>query len=233
MDQIAILSRDSLAFPPIHQALRSPDGLLAAGGDLSIERLEQAYAHGIFPWYEDGQPILWWSPDPRYVIFPSSFRISRSLGKALRQNRFEVTLDNDFASVIKACSEPRPNASGTWITEEMITAYIALHHAGLAHSVECYQDGHLAGGLYGVGMGNLFFGESMFYRRSDASKVAFAFLVRTLEARGCPLIDCQIGNPHLESLGAEPISRHDFATYLHRRGGEVDWSDLPTRLSPW
>ncbi|MDA0790575.1 MAG: leucyl/phenylalanyl-tRNA--protein transferase [Proteobacteria bacterium] len=233
MDQIAILSRDSLAFPPLHHALRNPDGLLAAGGDLSVERLEQAYAHGIFPWYEDGQPILWWSPDPRYVIFPGSFRISRSLRKELRQNRFEVTLDTDFEGVIRACSRPRANADGTWITEDMIRAYVALHHAGLAHSVECYRDGRLAGGLYGVGMGRLFFGESMFHSQTNASKVAFSFLVRMLAASGCPLIDCQVGNPHLESLGAEPITRQDFAGYLQRRDGEIDWSSLPTRLSPW
>ncbi len=236
MSPIPKLSRGNLDFPKLDSALRHPDGLIAAGGDLSTDRLIAAYSQGIFPWYEEGCPILWWSPDPRAVMFPDKFRISRSLGRLLRQNRFEVTLNTNFDAVIKACSGTRRNSSGTWITAEMKDAYMALHGIGVAHSVECYLEGKLAGGLYGIGLGRLFFGESMFYREQNASKVAFAHLASLLKAQKCPLIDCQISNPHLQSLGATSISRTRYAEYLARYitpNKAIDWLALPTRLPPW
>src|SRR5690606_29186252 len=174
------LKRDELAFPPLEAALREPNGLLAAGGDLSPERLIAAYRHGCFPWYAPGQPILWWSPDPRTVLFPDELHVSRSLAKVLRQQRFEVSFDRDFAAVIAACAAPRSYANGTWITDEMRGAYEQLHQLGHAHSVEVWQDGELVGGLYGLAFGLLFFGESMFSRRDNASKVGFVTLVRQL-----------------------------------------------------
>ncbi len=236
MSPIPVLSRGNLDFPKLDNAFRHPNGLIAAGGDLSTDRLIAAYSQGIFPWYEEGCPILWWSPDPRAVMFPDKFRISRSLGRLLRQNRFEVTLNTDFDAVIKACSGTRRNSIGTWITAEMMDAYMALHGIGVAHSVECYLEGKLAGGLYGIGLGRLFFGESMFYREQNASKVAFAHLASLLKAQKCPLIDCQISNPHLQSLGATSISRRRYAEYLARYitpNKAIDWLALPTRLPPW
>jgi leucyl/phenylalanyl-tRNA--protein transferase len=201
-------------FPAVEFALRDPDGLLALGGDLSLPRLLQAYRSGIFPWYGPRQPILWWSPDPRLVLFPGALRVSRSLAKTLRSDRFRVTLDRDFAAVIRACAAPRPGQAGTWITPEMEAAYTALHEAGYAHSVECWRDGQLAGGLYGVALGRIFFGESMFTRVTDASKVAFVHLVRELERRGFRLIDCQVHTAHLASLGAETLPRREFVRIL-------------------
>jgi leucyl/phenylalanyl-tRNA--protein transferase len=235
MAQLPLLANDNLVFPPIDTALREPDGLLAAGGDLSVARLTAAYRQGIFPWFDDEQPILWWSPDPRVVLFPNEFKPSRSLSKLLRQHRFEVTLDQAFDDVIDACSEPRRYSAGTWITRDMKVAYKAMHRAGLAHSIECHRKGTLVGGLYGVGLGNLFFGESMFHTESDASKVAFAHLVRMLNDCDCPLIDCQIGNPHLASLGAIEIPRIEFASYLVNlaQAAEIDWQALPRTLPPW
>ena len=236
MSPIPVLSRGNLDFPKLDNALRHPNGLIAAGGDLSTDRLIAAYSQGIFPWYEEGRPILWWSPDPRAVMFPDQFRISRSLGRLLRQNRFEVTLNTDFDAVIKACSGIRKNSSGAWITPEMKDAYMALHRIGVAHSVECHLEGKLAGGLYGIGLGRLFFGESMFYHEQNASKVAFAHLASLLKAQKCPLIDCQISNPHLQSLGATSISRERYAEYLDRYitpSEAIDWHGLPTRLPPW
>lgn len=210
------LPRTSLDFPPLERALREPDGLLAAGGDLSPERLLAAYRHGCFPWFSAGQPILWWSPDPRMVLFPEELHVSRSLRKTLRRSDFTITFDQDFAAVIGACAAPRSYADGTWITPAMQAAYLELHRRGLAHSVEVWQHGQLVGGLYGLALGRLFFGESMFSRVSDASKVAFVSLVEQLRACGFVLIDCQMHTQHLASLGARPIPRHEFAAYLAR-----------------
>lgn len=210
------LQRNSLEFPPLEKAMREPNGLLAGGGDLSAERLVQAYRHGCFPWFNEGQPILWWSPDPRTVLFPEELHISRSLGKLLRQQRYQVTFDRDFAAVISACAAPRDYADGTWITGAMQDAYLQLHHQGHAHSVEVWEHGTLVGGLYGLAMGQLFFGESMFSRADNASKVGFAMLVQHLKEAGFALIDCQMPTDHLHSLGARSIPRRDFAGYLAR-----------------
>ena len=210
------LSRDSLDFPPLEKALRDPNGLLAAGGDLSAERLVQAYRHGCFPWYQDGQPILWWSPDPRTVLFPDELHVSRSLRKVMRQGRYQVSFDQDFAGVIRACAAPRAYADGTWITDSMQKAYLKLHQQGFAHSVEVREQGELVGGLYGLAMGRLFFGESMFSRADNASKVGFATLVEHLKNAGFVLIDCQMPTEHLLSLGARAIARATFADYLRR-----------------
>ena len=203
-----------LWFPRVDLALQEPDGLLAVGGDLSEDRLLLAYRSGIFPWYGAGQPILWWSPDPRLVLFPSRLRITRSLSKTIRKATFSITLDQAFDAVISACAEPRPGQAGTWITPEMMAAYRDLHAAGHAHSVECWQEGKLAGGLYGVAIGRIFFGESMFARSTDASKVALVGLVRQLSRWGFPLVDCQVHTTHLASLGAETISRREFIRTL-------------------
>lgn len=211
---ITWLNRASLKFPPLHKALREPNGLLAAGGDLSAARLVAAYRHGCFPWYQDGQPLLWWSPDPRTVLLPSNLHISRSLRKVLRSDLFSVTFDRNFTDVIHACSEPRKDEDGTWITSEMQAAYFALHAQGHAHSVEVWQQDQLVGGLYGIAIGQLFFGESMFSRTSNASKVGFVTLVSALKAAGFVLIDCQMPTAHLISLGAESIRRSEFSEYL-------------------
>lgn len=205
-------------FPDVRLALREPDGLLAVGGDLSPQRLEAAYRRGIFPWFNHDQPILWWSPDPRSVLFTAHLKISRSLRKTLRKRLFSVTSDTAFAEVVEACSEPRQYGetpeTGTWITPEMKQAYIQLHEKGLAHSIECWREKELVGGLYGVAIGKVFFGESMFTRETDASKVAFVYLVKQLARWGFALIDCQIHSAHLESLGAESISRERFTQLL-------------------
>ncbi|MBM3113041.1 leucyl/phenylalanyl-tRNA--protein transferase [Pseudomonas sp. P66] len=210
------LSRDSLTFPALDKAMRDPNGLLAAGGDLSAERLVQAYRHGCFPWYQDGQPILWWSPDPRTVLFPDELHVSRSLRKFIRQGHYQVSFDQDFAAVIAACAAPRDYADGTWITDSMQAAYLKLHSQGFAHSVEVRQNGELVGGLYGLAMGRLFFGESMFSRADNASKVGFVTLVEHLQQAGFVLIDCQMPTEHLHSLGARAIPRATFADYLQR-----------------
>ncbi|HYQ72404.1 MAG TPA: leucyl/phenylalanyl-tRNA--protein transferase [Gammaproteobacteria bacterium] len=203
-----------LWFPNVELALQEPDGLLAVGGDLSEDRLLLAYRSGIFPWYGSGQPILWWSPDPRLVLFPNRLRVTRSLARRIRKAEFTPTLDQAFDEVISACAEPRPGQAGTWITPEMITAYRELHASGSAHSVECWQDGRLVGGLYGVAIGRIFFGESMFARSTDASKVAFVALVRQLSRWGFLLIDCQVHTTHLASLGAETVPRREFIRTL-------------------
>jgi len=203
-----------LTFPDVNLALREPDGLLAVGGDLTPARILSAYRRGIFPWYSDNQPILWWSPDPRTVLFPARLKLSHSLRKTLRKPRFQVTMDQAFCEVIAACAAPRPGSSGTWITRAMADAYRQLHALGSAHSVECWLDDRLAGGLYGVAIGRVFFGESMFSKETDASKVAFAWLVRHLGKRGFGLIDCQVYSAHLASLGAEEMARADFVKYL-------------------
>ncbi|WP_024674035.1 leucyl/phenylalanyl-tRNA--protein transferase [Pseudomonas syringae] len=225
------LQRNSLDFPPLEKALREPDGLLAAGGDLSADRLIQAYRHGCFPWFQDGQPILWWSPDPRTVLFPDELHVSRSLAKLLRQARYTVTFDQDFARVIESCAAPRSYADGTWITDSMQSAYLELHQRGHAHSVEVWDQGELVGGLYGLAMGQLFFGESMFSRADNASKFGFATLVERLTAWGFVLIDCQMPTQHLHSFGARPIPRQTFADYLAQyldRPTDADW--LPRRV---
>ena len=216
------LKRDTLTFPPLTKAMREPNGLLAAGGDLSADRLVQAYRHGCFPWFSEGQPILWWSPDPRTVLFPEELHVSRSLAKLLRQQRYQVSFDRDFKAVIQACAGPRRDADGTWITDDMQNAYTELHARGHAHSVEVWDNGELVGGLYGLAMGQLFFGESMFSRADNASKFGFITLARHLQAWGFVLIDCQMPTPHLESLGARSIPRREFADYLR------DHLDQPT-----
>jgi leucyl/phenylalanyl-tRNA--protein transferase len=198
-------------FPPLEQALDEPEGLLAAGGDLSSARLIAAYRRGIFPWYSAGQPVLWWSPDPREVLVPEEFRCSRSLAKTLRNRGFEVTFDRDFAAVVSACAQRREHSTGTWITPEMHAAYCELHARGRAHSVEVRLNGVLAGGLYGVLLGRVFFGESMFSRERDASKVALAWLSRQAVVAGLQLIDCQLPTPHLRSLGSKPMPRREFS----------------------
>lgn len=201
-------------FPPVSKALKSPNGLLCAGGDLAPGRLLEAYRHGIFPWYSQGDPILWWSPDPRMVLFPGELKVSRSLRKTLARRVFETRVDTAFRAVIEACAEPRGPRGGTWIVPEMIEAYVRLHELGFAHSVESWRDGELVGGLYGIELGRVFFGESMFARAPDASKVALAKLVERLRAAGCRVIDCQQATTHLASLGAREIPRKDFAQLL-------------------
>jgi leucyl/phenylalanyl-tRNA--protein transferase len=214
-------------FPSVSRALREPNGLLAAGGDLSVRRLLQAYRSGIFPWYSDGQPILWWSPEPRMVLVPAEIVLSRSLRKRLRKPGFEIRTDTAFAAVVSACAAPRAEQPGTWITREMAAAYTALHHAGYAHSVETWADGTLVGGLYGVSIGRMFFGESMFSRASDASKIALAYLARQLERWEFGLIDCQMSTPHLASLGAREMPRAEFMRAL------TELVNYATRLGAW
>lgn len=198
-------------FPSVEHALTEPRGLLAAGADLSPQRLLIAYHNGIFPWYSAEQPVLWWSPDPRMVLFPAEFRVPRSLAKRLRRRDYEIRVDTAFESVIHVCAEPRGDDAGTWITAEMIAAYCALHRLGHAHSVETWIDGELAGGLYGIALGRMFYGESMFSRQPDASKIALVHLVRQLERRQFGLIDCQMNTAHLARFGAREIPRSDFS----------------------
>jgi len=204
----------NLLFPPVEQA--SPDGLLAVGGDLRPDRLLEAYRHGIFPWYNHDQPILWWSPDPRTVLFPDKLHISRSLKRSLRPGLFNVTLDQCFRDVMRHCAGPRPQYpdGGTWITAEMLEAYTRLHELGYAHSVETWQEGRLVGGLYGLALGGAFFAESMFTRTSDASKVALVSLVRQLQVWGFRLMDCQQSSPHILAFDAENIPRLEFLDHL-------------------
>lgn len=207
-------------FPPLELALKHPNGLLAAGGELSVASLLRAYRRGIFPWFNPGEPILWWSPDPRMVLFPDEFKISRSLKKTLARADYEVRVDTAFTRVMRACAAPRGKDGGTWISEPMIAAYTALHEAGHAHSFETWTRSEageeLVGGLYGVALGRAFFGESMFSRRSDASKIALAHLVEFLAAQGFGVIDCQMNTAHLASLGAREIPRGEFARLLDR-----------------
>lgn len=205
---------DTQAFPDVSLAMTEPDGLLAIGGDLSLPRLLAAYRRGIFPWYSTGQPILWWSPNPRAVLYLNSLRISRSLRKTLRRGEFTVTLDQAFTDVVTACAQSRKDGRGTWITQEMFHAYARLHAQGYAHSVEVWRNEQLVGGLYGVSLGKIFFGESMFARASDASKVALVYLARQLERWQFALIDCQVQSAHLESLGAITIARDKFVEYM-------------------
>jgi leucyl/phenylalanyl-tRNA--protein transferase len=202
------------AFPPVSEALDEPDGLLCAGGDLTRTRLLEAYRRGIFPWYSEGQPILWWSPDPRAVLFPAEFRLTRSLAKSCRNRGYEVTFDRAFGEVMRQCADARLRPEGTWISPAMLDAYQDLHRAGYAHSVETWHEGRLVGGLYGVALGDVFFGESMFSQSRDASKVALKQLVDTALVRGTALIDCQLASAHLASLGAREIPRGDFVARL-------------------
>lgn len=211
-----------------HPSLAEADGLLGVGGDLHPGRLLLGYANGIFPWYSSGQPILWFSPDPRYVLYPSKIHVGRSLRKRIRRGDYEIRLDTAFADVIRACRQKqRPGQRGTWITDDMETAYNALHQMGYAHSAEAWQDGELVGGLYGVGLGGLFSGESMFTHASDASKVAFVWLTRQLDQWGTEIIDCQIQTDHLERFGAQDLPRQNYLellqTIIH----------APTRIGPW
>lgn len=217
--------RPPLAFPD--PALADPSGLLAFGGDLEPDRLLLAYRSGIFPWYSE-PPILWWSPDPRYVLFADDLDVPRSLAKRIRQQRYRITLDQAFTQVVARCANtPRPGQGGTWITSAMRQAYVRLHELGFAHSVEAWADGELVGGLYGVAVGRLYAGESMFASAPDASKIAFVHLVRQLAVWGFPVVDCQVHTEHLERFGARAISRVE---YLDRCRGLVD---LPARQGPW
>ncbi|MDD2723889.1 MAG: leucyl/phenylalanyl-tRNA--protein transferase [Methylovulum sp.] len=215
------------AFPSVTKALKEPDGLLAIGGCLSKKRLVNAYRQGIFPWYNPGEPILWWSPDPRLVLFPEKLLISRSLRKTQRQHIFSVTLDQAFDEVINGCAQPRPGQSGTWITKDIKQAYAELFRLGIAHSAETWLDGKLVGGLYGIALGQVFFGESMFHTQTDASKIAFAALVGQLKSWDYRLIDCQVHSQHLVSLGAEEIPRDDFVQWLDH------YCDLPASPLAW
>ena len=204
------------SFPPVENALREPNGLLAVGGDLSPQRLLEAYSKGIFPWFNADEPILWWSPNPRMVLFPEEIKISRSLRKTLKKDHYQIRTDGSFTQVMHACASSRKGQTGTWIHPEMIAAYTALHDMGLAHCVETWMDGELVGGLYGVALGQVFFGESMFSRVSDASKIALVHLAKQLQRWKFGLIDCQVKTGHLTSLGAREIPRSEFSQQLDR-----------------
>ena len=203
-------------FPPLERALDDPPGLLAAGGDLSSNRLLAAYERGIFPWYSQGQPVLWWSPDPRAVLFPAEFRLHRSLAKTLRHRGFELQVNQDFQAVIDGCAAPRARSPGTWLLPEMRAAYAGLHLLGYAHSIETWREGQLVGGLYGIRLGSVFFGESMFSRERDASKAAIAHLAQLCVQAGIAVIDCQLPSTHLMSLGARTIPRTQFQALLRQ-----------------
>lgn len=218
---------DDEPLPPPERARRRPNGLLAAGGGLSVARLTEAYRQGVFPWYSEGDPVLWWSPDPRMVLRVGTMRISRTLRRRLRRGEFVVTCDAAFGDVIRACAGPRADDTGTWLAPEMIAAYEALAAAGLAHSVEVWHDGALAGGLYGVAVGRMFYGESMFSRRTDASKVALAWLDAQLKDWGFEIIDCQLATTHLASLGAFELPRSTFLGLVRRL------TTLPPVPGPW
>ncbi len=215
------------SFPPLEQALTSPDGLLAAGGDLGVDRLLDAYGRGIFPWFEAGQPILWWSPDPRLVLFTERLRVSRSLARLIRKHDYSLSIDRAFPAVMEHCAISRRGSGGTWITDEMISAYSNLQQQGHAHSVEVWNGARLAGGLYGVVIGRMFFGESMFSEESNTSKLALFYLVEQLKRWEFPLIDCQVRSDHLVSLGAEEISRHEFITRVN------ELTALPPVTNTW
>jgi leucyl/phenylalanyl-tRNA--protein transferase len=220
------LLTDKLVFPPAEGASR--EGVVAVGGDFKPERLLLAYSQGIFPWPTEGMPLLWFSPDPRFVLRPREVHVGRSLGKVLRRDGFEVRFDTAFEAVIRACGlAPRPGQDGTWIQEDLIEGYLELHRLGYAHSVEAWRDGDLVGGLYGVSLGSCFFGESMFAAAPDASKVAFVTLLAHLERWGIGLVDCQVKTAHLARFGGREVSRRDFLVELRRRVAE------PTRRGPW
>jgi leucyl/phenylalanyl-tRNA--protein transferase len=214
-------------FPPVARALRDPNGLLAAGAELTMARLLEAYSRGIFPWFNEDDPVLWWSPDPRMVLFTDELRVSRSLGKTIRSGVFSVTFDTSFEDVMRGCAEPRAGQDGTWISESMLEAYTSLAAAGYAHSVEVWSDSVLVGGVYGVSIGRMFFGESMFSRVSNASKVGLALLCRQLRRWSFDVIDCQLPTSHLASLGAREIRRSTFVALVDRL------SVLPGVAAPW
>jgi len=219
------LEKDIL-FPPV--SLADENGILAVGGDLSVERLLEAYKNGIFPWFSEKDPIIWWSPNPRFVLYPDEIKISKSMRQVLNRKVFDITYDKAFDEVIDACSKiERPLQDGTWITDEMISSYKELHKLGYAHSVETWQNGNLVGGLYGLSMGKMFFGESMFAKVSNASKAAFVELTKKLQKKAFTLIDCQVYTKHLESLGAKTLSRDEFVTALHEN------LEKPTILGSW
>lgn len=217
-------------FPSLDLALKEPDGLLAGGGDLSLQRLIKAYQSGIFPWFSPGEPILWWSPNPRFVLFPEQIKISRSLAKNMRNHIFDIRMDSDFEQVISICAnQPRKGQPGTWITEEMQQAYINMHHAGHAHSVECWQGDELVGGLYGIHTGQVFCGESMFSKQSNASKIALVHLCSFLNQQGFKLIDSQVHTEHLERLGAKMLARSEYIEILQEQNDismPVNWQAL-------
>lgn len=223
---------DTQPFPDIETALETPDGLLAVGGCLSPKRLENAYRHGIFPWYNENEPILWWSPNPRLILMLKNFKISRSLGKVIRRDNFQISFDKAFKEVVEACAGPRSCTNGTWINQEMKQAYWKMHELGLAHSVETWYQNKLVGGLYGIAIGQVFFGESMFYRRSNASKIALSGLVEIMKSWGYVLIDCQIQTQHLMSVGAEEIPRQQFvqllAIYCNHDPLTLAWKSVTT-----
>ena len=223
------------AFPPVSNALREPDGLLAAGGDLSVERLLAAYRRGIFPWYSEGQPLLWWSPDPRCVYRKGDFHLTRRLRRELRKSLAEVRVNTAFSDVVVACAGPRRYEESTWITSDMISAYDALHRSGWAHSVEIWLEGTLIGGLYGIIIGRVLFGESMFSGQTNASKIALLFLDRMLEMETLALIDCQVRSPHLLSLGASVVPRAQFVDSLDELceppQAFATWPEMPIKAS--
>ncbi len=228
MTALSVLSSDRVAFPPAESALENPNGLLAVGGELTCEWLMAAYANGVFPWFEDdASPILWWCPDPRAVLVPDQFKVARSLAKRIRNGGFRVTMDTAFGDVVLGCSQPRAYSDDTWITRRMMNAYIKLHAMGYAHSVEIWLNDLLVGGLYGVSLGRMFFGESMFGIEKDASKVAFFYLVQQVTTWEFNLIDCQIMNDHLASLGAISMPRKEFLHLL------VENRDNLTRMGKW
>ncbi len=224
-------------FPPTSSALKAPNGLLAWGGDLHPDRLLTAYRAGIFPWYAEGQPIMWWSPAPRCVIFPQKVYLSRRTSRRYNSGRYRLTADRAFGKVVTGCAEPRDHVGGTWITGEMIKSFDHLHRLGYGHSLEVWQDGELAGGIYGLAIGSMFFGESMFSRKTDASKIALVALCRQLAAWGFGMLDCQVGNPHLFRLGAQEVSRHEFENALalltDDPGKPGSWADLVDFESHW
>ena len=228
--RVLILEKDT-KFPALNTALLEPDGLIAIGGDLSVERIICAYRQGIFPWFNEGEPILWWSPDPRMAMQPDAIKISRSLKKRIKKNDYEIRLDSQFRQVMQSCAHtPREGQPGTWISAEMVEAYCELHLQGYAHSVETWINDELVGGLYGVAIGSMFYGESMFHSVTDASKIAFVHLVENLKHWGYGMIDCQMHTEHLASLGAAAIDRHDFAQTLiqliDKQPQEHAWTDL-------
>ena len=227
---ITLLDDEIVVFPPVNMALQEPSGLLAIGGNLNIDTLFSAYRQGIFPWFNDHDPIFWWSPAPRMVLSPGELHISRSLRRLLQKNKYKITFDHDFAQVIQQCAAPRSYEQSTWITDDMQEAYIDFHHAGYAHSVEVWDQDQLVGGLYGVAIGQVFFGESMFSRQSNTSKIALAALSSQLQRWEFKLIDCQQHTAHLESLGAHDISRKKFTDQLNRycpcQPVEANWKQV-------